>query len=337
MSDEENIKFNATTRLECKTGGKQLVRVSCRPGDEKKIEQCLKGIKSIEVPVTGRVDVVGHGGYGKCTRFDIEQHKYVGSGYPSCGGYVEVLEIKNSIEERCSIVIHKWESGVGSIFYEFASLNAALKIWKNLQILSDTKALAEKEGFIRCVACGLLSPWFFAVGNQAICGDFAFPDHLDCNDPVYWPNRKVVLTNYGGSKEIKTCLGVSFESHENLHGKASEYKVVQFSDGTTRSEHSSHLERIIKPLEEESLWKQEAINRVRELLNGELDKATVILLDGKKITIEVEETNKPIDFYFKTGKQQDLKGESLKQVFVIESDGKTFVGNQDSLKEREED
>ena len=331
MADRNKTKpekkgFTVTTYAECRTGGGQLVGIKCRPKDVERAEEYLKMIHSVHIPETSAVGI-GYGGYGKLTKFIVNQHKYAGSGWPGCGGFIEVLEIKNPPQGRCGIVIHEENSG-RSTFHKFGSLNEALKAWEKFWSLSSTEDLAKEKGFIRRVNCGLLEPWFYAVGNQAINGDFAFPDYLDHNHPVYRTGRKVRLVRYDGEEKIKTCWGTTIRKYESYDGgEEKKYLEIQFDDGTTWSEYGGT--ETILPLNEENLLKEKILDGVRKLLNGKMDRI-VVISEGKKLTIESVETNKPIGYYF-TGGVQQMINEAEKQIeeitFIIQSEeGKAVIG-----------
>jgi hypothetical protein len=334
MEDEENKDenkdFTTTTYAECKTGGGQLVEIKCRPEDVEWVKYYATMFHSIHIPETSEL-LIGHGGYGKYTRFIIKQHKYAGG----WNGFIEVLEIKNPPEGRCGIVIHKCSNG-RSIFYEFESLNEAKETWK--KSFSFPEEFVNEKGFIRHVGCSLLEPWFYAVGNQAIKGDFVFPDHLDHNHPVYRTGRKVKLVRYDGEEKIKTCWGTTVREYDTdeYRGRTSmekkEYLTIQFDDGTTWSEYGST--ETVLPLNEEDLLKEKILDTVRGLLNGKMDKI-VVISERKKLTIESVEINKPIDYYFTGGVQQMIDEEKKQKeeiTFVIQSEkNRTIIGGEEFL------
>lgn len=345
--NETNSKpdFTATTYIECKTGGGQFVEFKCRPKNVEEVKQCAQLIHSIRIPETSELSV-DHGCYGRYTRFVIKQHKYAGNGWPGCGGFIEVLEIKNPPEGRCGTIIHEENSGK-STFHEFRSMGDALEAYKKFWSLSSTEKFSKEKGFIRRVNCGLLNPWFYAVGNQAINGDFTFPDRLDHNHPIYWTGRKVKLVTGDNTdtkeEEIKICWGTATERHKDHYDRNERtYLTVQFSDGTTWSEYGSGSYRRILPLNETDLLKEKILDAVRNLLNGEVDKITVFSESKKitqKITIESQETNKPIGYYFTSGIQQmiDETGKQKEEItFVIQSEEETAIGNEEFLEIKRE-
>lgn len=333
MGDEENKDedkdFTITTSIECSTGGGQLVEIKCRPKDVEWVKHYATMFHSIHIPETSIISI-SHGCEGIYTRFIIKQHKYAGGGWPGCGGFIEVLEIKNPPEGRCGTVIHK-EGYDRSTFYEFESLDEALKAWK--KSFSFPEEFVNEKGFIRHVDCGLLEPWFYAVGNQAINGDFVFPDHLDHNHLVYRTGRKVKLVKYNKEEELKVCWGTTTRKHKGcMDTEETEYLVIQFDDGTIWSEYGST--ETILPLNEEDLLREKILNTVRGLLNGKTDKI-VVISERKKLTIESVEINKPIDYYFTGGVQQMIDEEEKQKkeiTFVIQSEkNRTIIGGEEFL------
>ena len=289
-----------------------------------KVKRLFEKIQDIGIPMTREVSV-SHGAYGRYTRYAIAQHEYAGGP----GGFVEVLEIENPPDERCGNVIHEYSSNEGSIFHEFKSPEGALSGWKKLRAVRRGE-WSEEDGFIRSVSCGMLDPWFYAIADQALWEDFAFPSRI-ADDPIFRPSRKFVVTDYGGNKEVKTCMWVTRRKHEHYpSGGKYESRVILWSDGTEFDEHSFSFDRI-KPLEESELWIQEAYRRIRDIFNEKLDKVTV-LLDDRVITISVG----------KRGTQLDLAGDRVttdKEKWVIkgetEEEKKTITGDKISSAEEE--
>ncbi|MAF20785.1 MAG: hypothetical protein CMI55_03840 [Parcubacteria group bacterium] len=115
MTDQKKKKdFSSYTYGEARTGGGQLIKFTCEPEDVKKIKSFLaENVRGIDVPVTGQVST-SHGTFGQYSRYKVVQHKYAGGGYgPSCGGCIEVLEIKNPPMSRHRIVIYEFSNGHG--------------------------------------------------------------------------------------------------------------------------------------------------------------------------------------------------------------------------------
>lgn len=109
---------------------------------------------------------VTHGAYVDETIYEIIQHKYVAGGHPGCGGYMELLEIKNAPHGKCGIVIHEHSSGMDSEesrFAEWQSLPEALEAFEKWWGAdSPFIRFARMPGFLRRVNCEQQTPWFYA-------------------------------------------------------------------------------------------------------------------------------------------------------------------------------
>ena len=126
---------------------------------------------------------IGHGAYCRESRFDITQHKYAGGGEPGaggkyCGGYIEVLEVKNPPLGQWPIVVHEWHTDcfeTESLFTEFATLSNAILFFDRNWGRRTTGLHQLAKGFVRHVRCGECVPWFYATNGQTIVGDFVVP------------------------------------------------------------------------------------------------------------------------------------------------------------------
>ena len=204
--------FSITTFVEVKSAVGQIIDIQCRSEDIPKIKELSELIYKVELPVTKEIKNIEHGGYGRYTRFDTKQQKYAGGG---CG-YIEVIKINNPPENRNGNIVHECESST-SIFWEFDTIENAMKAWECSWGRSyPADELKRSKGFIREVKCGWFSPWFYAVANQTLCGDFAFPNSVGKDHSIYRPFNKFkvgkeVYNNdteeYETKYEVKTCVG----------------------------------------------------------------------------------------------------------------------------------
>lgn len=279
MSQNQKKKdFSYYTHSECRTGKGQLVEFTCHSEDVEKVKNFLaENLRTIEIPATCAVENISHDGYGRYTRYKIVQHKYAGGGHPGCGGFIEVLEIKNLPDKRCGFVIYSDMGSCDSVFFEFKSLEDAIKAFeKNWSVgRSIRKRMAEQKGYIRTVECGFLNPWFYAVADQNIVGDLVFPNVVVEDDPVYRVFRKFIVRDYDGLPTIKICLGCAYYEY-----KKNQHKKVFWNDGTTWDDYSSS--NIPKPLDEKTIWIQEAIDNFRNLIAGKTDKFEIEFTNGNK-------------------------------------------------------
>jgi len=283
-------KFNCYSHGEGRTGIGQLVEFSYpipdRMGNEErnKITVEIKEffatrIRDIDIPTTGRVNV-GHGGYGQYTRYDITQHKYAGGGYPGCGGYIEVLEIKNPPDGRCGIVIYENLSPKGGAFTEWETLEDALNAYTKYRSATET-GFANFSGFKRLVVCGRLTPWFYAIGDEELIGDYAFPEGLQ-DDPIFRFGRQFVVFDSDGIPAIKICMGTRFfqkKQHYHPYGEI-HFRLVYWDDGSIWDE--SHSSLLPRPAEESEMWITEAIQQFRSLLAGKSIEFFINFTNGNK-------------------------------------------------------
>jgi len=289
MSQSEKRKiFSCYTHSECRTGKGQLVEFTCRPEDVEKIKAFLtENLRTIEIPATCAVENISHGGYGRYTRYKIIQHKYAGGGYQGCGGFIEVLEIKNPPDNRCGFVIYLDMldmDSYDSAFFEFKTLEDAKEAFENSWSAgrSIRNTMTKQKGYLRTVECGFLSPWFYAVADQNIVGDLVFPNVVVEDDPVYRVFRKFIVRDYDGLPTIKICFGcVYYETGGSYPDyKKHQHKKVFWNDGTVWDDSfSSHIP---KPLDEKTIWIQEAIDNFRNLIAGKTDKFEIEFINGDK-------------------------------------------------------
>jgi len=280
--------FSVTTYREVRTAGGQLVEFKCVPEDAERIGKCISApVEEIELPQTGKVCLVGQGGYGRYTRFDIRQHDYAGGGFPGCGGFTEVLEIKNPINGKCAIILHEYrteEHSVMCYFIEWDCIHNAIDAFKKKWNGLNRDDFSKLPGFRRRVECGRLTPWFYAIGDQEIVGDYAFPEGLQ-DDPVYTFGRKFVVYVDARQEEkkpvVKTCMGCRIINSRNEYGFKS-YRVVHWSDGTVWDESNTYrCGRPPRPIEEaddEDLWAHELRRQLPFLKKGK--KIVIHFADG---------------------------------------------------------
>jgi len=280
-------KFNPYSHGEGVTGGGQVVEFSCVPDTQEMIREFLKEhVKYIHTPTTGQVNIV-HGGYGKYTRYKITQHKYAGGGYgPGNGGYIEVLEIADAPDGRYGIVIHEDNSSHGCHFTEWETLQNALDAFEEYWSSGETeKKFSTLPGFKRRVACGALTPWFYAIGDEILLGDTAFPEGLQ-DDPVFRFGKQFLVFDRFDKDilpVIKTCMGT-----RAVHTRESEwpfkefkYRIVYWDDGDKWVE-GDHYTQNPRPLEEGEEWITDALLQFRMLLAGKKTEFSVNFMDGGK-------------------------------------------------------
>jgi hypothetical protein len=304
----------------------RVVTMDCIPESVEKIREALLDVKYIDLPVTGRV-ILPHGGYGRASRFKAKQHRYAGGGYGGCGGFVELLEINDPPDGRWPIVINEYDSEKGSRFHKFASLETAIAAWEKSLYRFDNA-----PGYIETVECGELDPWFYAVANQAIHEDYAFPNWV-CDDPVYRPGKWfIVYDDVHEQDEPKLCLGM----HEIEKEKEKGYICIWWSDGSVSRGSRSRLSSLIRPVEfkyadpeaappTEILWKQEAYNFMKKVVGGQVDDLVIETPDGKIITVRTEYKSRRHCLGKRTGPQLRIEGGEGRVEAIIRAGHKTVL------------
>ncbi len=176
---EQTDCFSSYTYSEGKTGGGQLVEFTCPPEAAADVKAFLQqNVRTINPPTTYKTKA-GHGAYGMYSRYSIKQHRYAGGGPDEGGswGYIEILEIKNPPDGRWGIIINECTSLQGGVFSEWETLKQARAAFTKCQsTLSTENEFPKLPGFKRRVVCGALRPWFYAIGDEELIGDYSFPD-----------------------------------------------------------------------------------------------------------------------------------------------------------------
>lgn len=260
------------------------------------IREFLKAnVRSITIPTAHRASV-GHGGYGQYSRFTIEQHKYAGGGYPGNGGYIEVLEIKNPPDGRWGIVINEHTSLDGTAFSEWESLADALAVFEQYwgSGLRRTKeAFPTLRGFKRRVECCLLRPWFYAIGDEELIGDYAFPEGLQ-DDEVFRLGKQFIVYSREGVSAIKICMGTRYVKKESDYYPydVQQFRIVCWDDGTMWDE-SKAPGTPPRPAEEGELWISEAVEQFRQFLAGRSTQFVINFTDGNKFVGKLVQPDRP--------------------------------------------
>lgn len=289
-------RFSSYRFGEGRTAIDQAVKFTCPPDVVEQVREFLKtNIRTIDIPTTGRVNI-SHGSYGKYTRYNVTQHDYAGGGPGEGGGwsYIEVLEIKDPPDGRWGIVINESTSHHGSGFTEWETLEDARiafsKYWGDHH---SVEKFAKLKGFKRSVACGALTPWFYAIGDEQLIGDYTFPDGLQ-DDPVYRFGRQFVVFGEDGIPSVKTCMGTRFFIRKDTYPsyKERQCRIVYWDDGSIWDESGYHSWWSCRygsprPVEEGELWVAEAVQQFRQLLAGKSKEFSVHFTDGNKFVGKV--------------------------------------------------
>lgn len=298
MGTEKNNIFSSYTYSEGRTGGGQFVEFTCSCGDAniKEVKEFLRTkIRTIDIPNTGRVSI-GHGAYGQYTRYRVVQHDYAGGGPNEGGawGYTEVLEIKNPPEGRCGIVINECNNRE-SAFTEWDTLENARNAFMKYRCRHDqAERFPKLLGFKRQVVCNTLTPWFYAIGDEELIGDFTFPEGFQ-DDPVYRFGKKFVV--YDNSiPMIKICFGSRVIKRKSDLYPYNEYyqRLVYWDDGTIWDGILGGCSNSPRPFEESEMWIGEAIQQFHQLLAGKKTDFSINFTNGNKFSGRVVMVNKKV-------------------------------------------
>lgn len=245
-------------------------------------------------PETHGLKQTQHGSYGSYTRYDVVQHKYAGGGPNECGGwgYIEVLEVRNPPDGRHGIVINE-RTNDGGCFTEWSTLDEACKAFERSWSSQDTtKQFSKFPGFLRRVTCGALVPWFYAIGEEELIGEYAFPQGLQ-DDPVFRFGIKFLVPERLSESDysiptVKMCMGTRFINREVDGGwydggrkKREVFRLVYWSDGSVWNE-MRNPGLVPRPLEQSEEWITEALTKFKQVLSGHIENFSIDFLDGTK-------------------------------------------------------
>lgn len=305
--------YPSYTRSEGQTGLGTIVSFSCATEDVESVKTFLQEhVRDIEVPIIREAtDHVEHGGHGRYSRYQIKQHKYAGGGNEAGGGYIEVLEIANPPDSRHPVVIHEYNTSSGSCFSEWVDLPAALKVYEDNWCSSRWHATIESlHGFKRLVNCGRLTPWFYAVGDEVLHGDYALVSGLE-DDPVFRLGRQFVVPTENGILKVKTCMGsrliVEHREYDSMSPGTDVWRYVYFDDGTMLRIHKDNSvdgtggggandridsESFPRPLREDEAWIITATEQFHSLLSGMREGFQMKFADGRVFTAKLSHKGK---------------------------------------------
>lgn len=275
------------TYVEVHTGLGQYARVECHPDDVERVKEIFKNIRIVELPITSKV-CLEHGSFGAYSRYKIEQRYYAGGH----GGYIEALEIFNPPENRCGNVIY-WRMDNGNRgFSEFETMEDAVQAAEKGDFFSYYE---KSKGFKRKVKCGYMLPWFYAIGDEELIGDYVLPNGLQ-DDPVFVFGKTFLVYEYGEFfPALKTCMGTRFiedvkENWRSGEDKKYVYRLVHFHDGSTWSEKSSAKKPV--PLHSDHIWIDEAVDKFKECLSGKSKEFSIDFADGTRFIGRIKTASK---------------------------------------------
>ena len=253
--------------------------------EKKKIAEAFEKVSRVSVPVS-RKSCLTHGAYGMYSRYDIRQYDYGGGDEDGCGGFIEVLHIKDAPEGRAKFVVHEYGyPNLGEVWSEWKSLEDARKARKKGG-LHHGESDKKFPGFIRYVSGGILTPWFCAVGDEELLGDFAVGNGIE-DDSVFRLGSRWVVEE-GGVPEIKICMGCrfidemecdSYSGHETRRRR----RIVYWDNGSFSEEMEDPKPgNYPRPLRDDELWIEEASRQFREILCGRQTSFRIPFADGSE-------------------------------------------------------
>lgn len=276
--------FSSYSFSEGKTGIGQQISFTYPLGeDAKKIKEFIaEKIRSFDLPIAHKTNV-DHGSFGRYSRYEIIQHKYAGGH----GGYIELLEIKNPPDNRHNIVIHFYTDSDNSSFSEWETIKDATYAFQRYFAWDQKEEIDKFPGFKRWIKCGALTPWFYAIGDEELIGDYAVASGLE-DDPVFRLNKSFVVFDDEGFPAIKTCMGTRFieKEHQDFDSKKKKeyFRLVFWDDGSCWDEHCQrfHNYSLPRPAESEELWITEAIAEFKKALAGKKTDFTINFTNGEQ-------------------------------------------------------
>jgi hypothetical protein len=290
MTAVQRDPFSSYQYGEGRTGIGQAVEFSCPSGHIEDVKAFLaENIRTIRPPVTRELGQ-DHGGYIGYSRYVMKQYDYAGGR----GGFIEVLEVENAPEDRFGIVCYEYSAYGESSFSEWKTVEDARSSFK-LYFSGNRESRAKLPtlpGFKRLVQCGVMTPWFYAIGDEELVGDYTFPHGLQ-EDATYRFGRKFLVYGWNGIPSIKACMGTRFvrEKSSNYPYTDKQYRMVYRNDGTAWKEGDTHHD-YPHPIEDGELWIAEAVQQFRELLAGQRTDFFIKFTDGNQFVGKLSRVNR---------------------------------------------
>jgi hypothetical protein len=317
------------THSEGETGLGTIISFSCVSEDVETVKAFLRErVRNIEVPIIRAVDVEHEAGR-RYSRYQIKQHKYAGGQDESGGGYIEVLEIANPPDGRHPFIIHEYNTSSGSCFSEWTDIASAKKVYeKNWCSSRWHDTIVSLAGFKRLVNCGKLTPWFYAVGDEVLHGDYALVAGLE-DDPVFRLGKQFVVPMENGVFKVKTCMGsrliVEHREYDMSGQHTDVWRYVHFDDGTTLRilkdnsvDGDGDDNSFPRPLREGEAWITEAVEQFYSLLSGMKEGFQMKFADGRVFTAKLSHKGKA---------PPSVAGDYLLKIKITDSEVRGWVRN----------
>lgn len=308
----------------------QHVQFTAKSEDGEMIREAIGRAKSFPYPLTKHV---GQGGKASFSRYKITQHGYAGGNDEGGGGYIELLEIHDAPDGRCRFVTYSYSYYLGGTdrnFSEWDSLEDARAAFTSRKCFSEgTRKIC--KGLKRYVDCGELTPWFYAIGDEILLGDFAVISGFEAH-PVYRLGRRFLIQTKEGQSKVVTCMGSSRYSYMSERSCGADdktfYWAIMFSDGSHIHIGSDDRvgydgvfegeEKTIMPLPEGKIWQMDVLAQFMKILSGHSLGGLIKLADGGTISLKYQPQGK---------KPPSAKGRYFLRVTLAE--GGTMEGSVD--------
>lgn len=260
--------------VETRTASGQLVTVECTAELAEPVRQLLAQVHRIRGAENRPLGVDGH---PRWSRYHVTQLRRIENALMT----LEALEVLDPPDGRNGLILFERRTGGGGTFWEFASREGLLVTWESWSGCLPERRPPARD-MVRCVQCNTIAPWFCAIGDQPLHGDWVLPDEGIVADPLFVTGRRFVLRDREGLPTIKRCLCVQRLPDPDR-------RIVTWDDG---SQWDETIGRMPRPLDEAELWIDDAVQKFRELLAGRRRSFDIIFGDGTRFSGRlVGETN----------------------------------------------
>lgn len=272
----------------------QAVTITCPIEDLTTITDALALVAKIEVTPNAKT-TLWHGKSPVYSRFDIEQIYYQEYSW----GYVEILNVKDGPDDKPGVILHERLRGGGRTFSYWKTVT-------NAQYMADqpcwptsgtTESFQRAVGFISLVKCDGLVPWFLAVGDEQLIGEFTFPKkHFE--HPVFRPGQHFVVYDLKNPSKprpmVKMCVCCKMEKVFPQAPDFTEYQtVIYWHDGTRSTEYAMRDLPPI-PFDEKDLWLVQAQAGLGNLVVTPNTEIVVSFTDGTAFYGKIRNANHPL-------------------------------------------
>lgn len=289
---ETTEKLLAKTEVVLASG--RPVTVTCPIDMAEEVVKALASVSKLELPVAART-TIWHGNSPVYSRYDIEQILY----REYIWGYVEILKVNDNPESRSPIILHERFRGGGRTFSYWKTLTNAQytadqSCWPTNGTNESFKKLA---GFLGLVRSDGLIPWFLAVGDEQLIGEYVFPKR-HFQHPVFRPGQDFLVYDMTNPKhprpKVKRCVCCKMEKVQTPQAPlfTEEQLVIYWSDGSRTTEYSMRGNQPI-PLEEGDMWLVEAKNGLDRLLANPNDQVSIRFTDHTVFGVKIRRAKNP--------------------------------------------